>query len=311
MELKEIEYENFGRCIKITNGILDCIVTIECGPRIVHFGFTGEKNIFYTDLERKYKHLTDESTSVSSKNSVYYLYGGHRLQVCRTLQTDLPDNQPVVYGVLSEGVTFTPPQPKQLAVQLSFEIIMGKEAADIMVVHMAKNCSRKSMILGLRPATLLEGGGIAVIPQNRKAQPRRPDRTINLWPETDINDARISYGNRFLTVAQIMGNQTALRIGTNNLPGWTAYAGNNFTFVKRIVPNPQAAYPDSGSSCEISLSEDFAELSSLSPMYEIKPGETIRHVENLSLYHSGKPPVFVNEDEIEKWAKEMFQYEID
>ncbi|XOQ44178.1 MAG: DUF1861 domain-containing protein [Clostridium sp.] len=309
MELSEIEYENFGRCIKITNGILDCIVTIECGPRIIHFGFTGEKNVFYTDLERKYKHQTENNTSVSVKNSVYYLYGGHRLQICQNHHTDLPDNLPVVYGVQSEGVTFTPPQPKQLAIQLSFEIIMGKEASDIMVVHTAKNCSRKTMIFSLFPATVLEGGGIAVIEQNQKTQPGCPNRTINLWPETDINDSRIFYGNRFITVAQEKGNQTALRIGTNNLPGWAAYAGNNFTFVKRIVPNPQAAYPDGGSYCEVSLTEDFAELSSLSPMYEVKPGETIRHVENLALYHSGKPPVFVNEDEIAKWTEETFQYE--
>lgn len=302
-----MEYENFGRCIKITNGILDCIVSIDRGPRIVHFGFTGEKNIFYTDLERKYKHLTDENAAVSAKNSVYYLYGGHRLQISRTPPTDLPDNLPVVYGVQAEGVTFTPPQPKQLAIQPSFEIIMGNEATDIMVVHTAKNCSRKSMIFSLWPATVLKGGGIAVIPQNSKTQPERPNRTINLWPETDIKDARLFYGNRFLTVTHVPGNPTPLRIGTNNLPGLAAYAGNDFIFANRIVPDPQAAYPHGGSSCEIRLTEDFAELSSLSPMYEVKPGETIRHVENLSLYHNDNPPVFTNEYEIEKWVTTVLE----
>ena len=307
MELQEIEYENFGRCIKITNGMIDCIVTIALGPRIIYFGFTGQDNVFYTDLERKYQRTKEEKAAVPAKNSIYYIYGGHRLQVCPTVQTDWPDNKPVVYGVQSDGITFTPPRLKQPAIQPSFQIVMGKESCDIMVVHTAKNCSNKTIILGLLASTVLNGGGVAVIPQNRQSQPGRPNRTINLWPETNIHDSRILYGNQFLAVRQEPENQAPLKIGTNNLPGWMAYANNGVTVVKRIVANPQAAYPDSGSSCEIALTEDFAELSSLSPMYEVKPGETIKHVENLSIYSNSKPPILNSENEIQKWIDGDFQ----
>lgn len=305
MELTEMNYENFGRCVRIDNGIIDCIVSIEIGPRILRFGFVGDKNILYNDLKRKYQRPTEETSTVSDKNTTYYLYGGHRLQIRQSPPFDLPDNSPVVYSVPAEGVTFTAPKLKKREVQISYEIIMGKEASDIMIVHSAKNCSKEVMLLGLSPATLLEGGGVAVIPQNQQAQTGQPSKTLNLWPDTDVNDQRIFYGNRFLAVRQEPGNEKPLRIGTNNFPGWIAYAGNGFTLVKRFVANPQAAYPDSGSSGETCLAPDFIELSTLSPLYQVNPGETIKHVENLLLCRSGTVPTFSGEDEIGKWADEI------
>lgn len=307
MELTEMEYENFGRCIRIQNGMIDCIVTIEKGPRMVRFGFIGEKNILYTDPERKYKRQSDSCAAELEKNAFYYLYGGHRLQLCQTPQVNFADNSPVVYSVSEEGVTFIPPKLKQMEIQLSYEILMGEEAHDIMIVHTAKNCSKEPMVFALLPATAVEGSGVAVVPQSHQDHPGRPDRTLNLWPDTDIGDKRIFYGNRFLAVRQEPGNEKPLRIGTNNFPGWIAYAGTGFTLVKRFVATPQAAYPDSGSSTEIRLTPDFAELCTLSPMYQVKPGETVKHVENLFISHAEKPPAFSGENEISEWADSILE----
>ena len=49
MEVKEIHYHSFGKCVKISNGIIEVIVTIDLGPRIVAFGLVGEDNIFYEE----------------------------------------------------------------------------------------------------------------------------------------------------------------------------------------------------------------------------------------------------------------------
>lgn len=302
MEIIEMEYENFGRCVRITNGIIDCIVSIEIGPRILRLGLVGEKNILFIDTNRKYQRTAEEVSATPDKNTIYYLYGGHRLQIRQLPQIDFPDNSPVIYSAPAEGVIFTAPKLKKREIQLSYEIIMGKDASDIMIVHAAKNCSKETLLFGLSPATLVEGGGVAVIPQNQQAQTGQPSKTLNLWPDTDVNDRRILYGNRFLAVRQELGNESPLRIGTNNYPGWIAYAGNGFTLVKRFVANPQAAYPDSGSSAEISLTPDYAELSTLSPMYQVEPGETIKHVENLYICRSDAAPSFSGEDEIEEWA---------
>ena len=46
-------YENYGRCVKISNGIIEAYVTIDVGPRIIRFAHCNGDNIFYNDIERK------------------------------------------------------------------------------------------------------------------------------------------------------------------------------------------------------------------------------------------------------------------
>lgn len=292
MEIKEIEYENFGRCVRITNGIIDCVVTIEFGPRMVRFGFCDEENIFYTDAARKYALRNESMSAQFGKTAAFYLYGGHRVRVSPESfpHAVYPDNSPVVYSILPEGVSFAPPKPKQADIQLSFEVILTDGAADIMVVHSAKNCSKDAQTCGLCPITMVKGGGTAVLPQSQESGPDQPNRSFALWPETDVGDRRITYGNRYLTVRQEPGNETPLRLGINDVPGWAAYTVGNYALLKHFLHNSQAAYPDFGSSCEIRLTGDFAELCSLSPLFRIEPGEGIRHVENLSLFRLEKAP---------------------
>ena len=49
LELKEIDFENYGKCVQLSNGVIDVVVTIDCGPRIVRFGFVGGENVLYND----------------------------------------------------------------------------------------------------------------------------------------------------------------------------------------------------------------------------------------------------------------------
>lgn len=289
MEVRELDYNSFGRCILISNGILDLVVTIDFGPRIIFFGFTSGKNVFYEDEAKKY------SITPEGKNAVnpFYRYGGHRLWLSteRDARTILPDNDPVIYSVLSDSVRLFPPKPKNSDFQTGLEIIMGEGAADAMVIHTAKNTSREAKPCGLCPATMLAGNGMLILPQNTDdSMPFRPNRSLALWPGTDIRDERLLLGNRYLVLRQETGCVRPLKLGANNIYGWAAFVGEEYTFMKRYVHAPQAVYPDFGSSCVISLSPDFCEVQSVSPVYRVEPGMGIKHVENLSVFHnSGKP----------------------
>ena len=44
--LREIQYGGFGRCVELSNGEVDIVATLDCGPRIIRYGFTGGKNMF-------------------------------------------------------------------------------------------------------------------------------------------------------------------------------------------------------------------------------------------------------------------------
>lgn len=307
MEIKEIEYENYGKCVKITNGTLDAIITIDCGPRIIHFGFSNCENLFYNDLERKYSHRI-KTVSASEKNKMFHPYGGHRLWLtpAKTPFTFFPDNSPVTYTILPDGVSFLPPNQKPNDIQYGFEVMMGEEASDIMVVHTAKNCSKEPQAMGLWPISMLKAGGVVIIPQSTdKNDALIPNRSITFWPDTDIHDPRLFYGNRFITLTHSSQTDKPFKIGTNNISGWAVYVEENYTLMKRYVHNPQAAYPDFGCSTEVRLQPDFAALETLSPLYRVEPGDCIRHVENFSVFKTVNSINPTDEDSISSYIEKL------
>ena len=79
MDLKEIDFENYGKCVQLSNGVIDLVVTIDCGPRVVRFGFIGNENILYNDLDRKFKVQNEFMDDYYSEGAACYFYGGHRL----------------------------------------------------------------------------------------------------------------------------------------------------------------------------------------------------------------------------------------
>ncbi len=305
MEINEIEDENFGRCVKISNHIIDAVVSVDFGPRILFFGFSGEENVFYTDPDRLEK-ISQDSTGGQTRT--FYYYGGHRLWFSRerSAKTILPDNEPVVYSILPDSVRFLPPKQKSSDFQTGFEIIMGEDAADIMVVHTARNCSREVRTCSLWPITMLAGDGLLILPQNIDGNsPFLPNRIVAFWPGTDTHDKRIFFGNHYLTVNQTAGNEKVLKIGCNDVFGWSAFVGKKYTFLKRYVHNTQAAYPDFGCSCELQLYKNFCEIQTLSPVYRVEPDQGIRYVENLSVFHTHTSVAPQDEDGITRYIDNL------
>lgn len=292
-EIKEIQFENYGRCLQISNGLVDVVVTIEFGPRIVRFGFVNEPNVLYNDIERKHVVRDQSIADRYGKDSAFYAYGGHRLWLApeRMPETYYPDNEPVIYGIMPESVSFTPGRQKHNEMQIGFEIMLGDGATDIMVVHSAKNYSKEKQYCALWAITMVNGGGIEIIPQNRESgvNQQLPNRVISCWPYTDFHDERIFINNKFITVTHDPNNSKPLKLGTNDVLGWAAYCNSGYTLVKRFIHSPQAKYPDFGCSYETYACGDYLEMQTLSPLYCIEPGEGIRHVENLSLFRTDGP----------------------
>ena len=76
--IKEINYENYGSCISMSNQTIEMIVTVEKGPRIVYLGFIGEENVLFQDKEQKHFFLNNEISQICGQTAYHYLYGGHR-----------------------------------------------------------------------------------------------------------------------------------------------------------------------------------------------------------------------------------------
>ena len=307
IQIKETEYLNYGRCVHISNGIIEVMVTIDVGPRIIHFSLVNGENMLFTDQDRKYRAFGEEFDQLYGEGSVFYNYGGHRLWLSpeSTPDTYYPDNEPVVYGILSEGVSFLPARQKHNDIQIGFEVMMNENTSDIMVVHSAKNCSKDPKTLALWAITMMAPGGFEIIPQNQGEDPLQPDRSLILWPDSDLRDPRVFWGNRFITMRHDSSVASAFKIGMNNRVGWAAYLRKNVALIKRYVHNVHAAYPDFGASYESYTNGDFLEMESLSPLYHIEPGNTVRHVENLTLQRIDQPPKPDDEASLDAFAAEL------
>ena len=315
MEIKEIEYGPFGKCLSISNGVLKAIVTIDVGPRILSFSrcdIPDTSNIFFEDPERKYTAKGKKFDQVYGEGSYYCAYGGHRLWLSPEdfSRTYYPDNRPVVYSLTEEGVTFTGPQETR-AVQTSMTLSMGENSNNMMVIHTGTNVSKDMQMSSLWAITMLRPSGFAVIPQNPKRDGNLllPNRQVILWPYTDLKDPRMNLGNRFLTLRQDPSAPACsrLKIGTDCHEGWCLYRSGDLLFTKRYLHNVNAIYPDGGASFEGFITSDYLELETLSPLYRIAPGDRVRHVESFSLLYepAQNDPDPSNEEAVEDWISSL------
>ncbi len=306
MEVKEVSCGAWGNCLRLSNGILEAVVTIDYGPRILSFRLLEGENVMFDDKARSICLSGEEMEARYGPGAVFYRRGGHFCTVApeRFPESYFPDNSPVVYGIRPEGVSFTPPQGARDQVKLSFEIIMSEGASDIMVVHSLKNTSRERQKAAIWASTALRSGGVEVIPQNVVNVPvTAPNRILALWPGSSLLDSRLYPGERYLTVRQDPAVQKDLIFGVNNVTGWAAYVLPDTTLVKRYVHEEQACYPNHDCSYRTHVNGAFAQLESFSPLYVLEPGEGIRHVENLSLFRTREGINPVDEDSVEHFLQ--------
>src|SRR5438874_1506164 len=79
-----VPYAGWQRCGRIVNGDIELIVTLDVGPRVIHFGFIDGPNEF----------MVAQKTAGQTGGETYYSYGGHRFWVAPEdpLKVSQPDN---------------------------------------------------------------------------------------------------------------------------------------------------------------------------------------------------------------------------
>ena len=67
--VEKTEYRGWQNCYRLSNNLVDLIVTTDVGPRVIRFGFVGEENEF-----KEYEELMGRTGGAE-----WRIYGGHRL----------------------------------------------------------------------------------------------------------------------------------------------------------------------------------------------------------------------------------------
>lgn len=307
--IKEIQsFENYGRCVEISNGKITALVTVDVGPRIISFSRTGGANIMFMDLSRKAVNRGSDFDSYYYKGAEFNNYGGHRLWISPEScpETYYPDNDPVNYKITETGAVFTPQAQKQNGVAHVLELSMDEASPDMKLIHRVTNIGDAEKEFALWDLTVLRAGGTEIIPLNTHDTGLLANRNVSIWPYADLRDDRFYFGHKYATLKQDPEAKVPFKIGFDNQKSTGYYVILDTVFKKMYDQNhPDGVYPDNGMSFETYTANLFLELETLGELKKVAAGDTSEHIEYWSL--SENPGRFdpTDDDSIEAFLNKI------
>lgn len=290
-EYCETTYKSFGRCLKISDGSGELMVTLDVGPRIIYFALKGMENIMCEDEDGK-SVMSGGKFAELFGDRQWRIYGGHRLWLSPEddPRSYYPDNEKVSYKAEGNRFIFTPPPQLENGLQFEIEIDVSAGVAIPEVVHRIKNISRKPKKLSPWAMTVLDEGAVSIMPQCGKDTGLLANRNLSLWAYTDVYDPRLVISNSYIAVVQDSGSGRKLKVGFNNEEGWICAVTKGQLFTKRFTYDPSAEYPDNHCNCECFTNFFMTEIESLGALEELSPGEGVVHAERWELCPCGELP---------------------
>lgn len=275
---KNYRYGGWDRCIRLSSGEKEIIVTTDVGPRIIRFGFVNGINVLGEIKEHMGKTGGDKWLS----------YGGHRLWHAPEVmpRTYFPDNRPVNYSWDGKTLKLVQDMEDTTRIQKEMEITFGSDN-NVRILHRLINRNPWTIEAAPWAITVMAKNGRAIVPQEPYKTGENnllPVRSLTLWPYTRMNDPRFIWGNKFIQVRQDPAVENAQKIGVLNTLGWMAYSLGSCLFVKRYNYDPLANYPDFCVNSEVYTNPEILEIETLGGLGKILPEGCVEHVENWFLF---------------------------
>ena len=283
--MKVVEYKGWPNCRRISNGLVELIVTADVGPRVIRFGFAGHDNEF-----KEY----DDMVGLTGGDE-WRLYGGHRLWHApeQKPRTYWPDNVPVEVEEVGDAVRFVQQVEPTTGIQKEIDFRLDASAAHVELTHRIRNTNLWTVTLAPWALSVMAGGGRAIVPvppRGSHEQHLLPTHSMTFWAYTDMTDPRWTWGERSVMLRQDPDAAGPQKLGMSVPDGWAAYARNGHLFVKRFCYDPRAVYPDLGCCVEVFTNADMLELETLGPLAGVVPGGCVEHVEHWFLFDDVPAP---------------------
>ncbi len=278
-KVERVEYKGWKNNLKLSNGTVELIATLDVGPRVIRYGFAGGDNVL--------KEYDDQLGKSGEKD--WQIRGGHRLWHAPEAQprTYFPDNDPVQFKDLGGGaVRLIAPPEMPYGVQKEIDLKLDAAGSKVALTHRIKNIGAWPVELAPWALTVVAPGGTEIIPLPKKVshgESLLPNQQLVLWSYTDLKDARFSFGSKYITVKHDAKGH-ATKIGLRHSEGWVGYLRAGQFFVKRFDRQPGQHYPDLGCNFETYTNEDMLEVESLGPLVKLEPGGAVEHREVWELH---------------------------
>ena len=275
------------KVLVLANEMVELMITLDVGPRIISYRHHGGINVLKT--------FEDQIGASGEPN--WRIRGGHRLWIApESKSTYFPDNQQVSFDVINDHrVRFRPPTESANGLSKELELALEVKGPGVQVNHSVLAVTPQLSAIAPWGLTVLRPGGKAIVPMPAGiAHPNEqkpgtgtdadwlPNRSLSLWPYTDMNDDRFKwYADRFELTQD--ANLPSTKVGFLHKMQSAHYEVQGYRFSKTIHYKENSCYPDGSCNLEIFTNETMLELESLGPLTTMKQGETITHIENWSL----------------------------
>ena len=273
----EINYKDYGKCLKITNNVVEIIVTIEYGPRIIKYGYVNGMNHFAECVGNK----------IATSHGDYYIIGGHRfwhLPENRD-RTCIPDNKKVKYESIFNGVRFIQEFEKWTQVQKIIEITFDENSTKLFVLHKIISLNAFDINISISGISSMDRGGIEIIPLEKRKEGINPNKSFVFWPYSNIKDSRVYFGDKYVAMKVNEDIFENFKIGFNTSLNYALYYNQNEMFVKEFNKiKSNFIYPDMGCIYESYITNNYIEMQTNSPIFVLETNKIIEHMEIWSLY---------------------------
>lgn len=262
-------------CVRLEGETSTLLVTVSVGPRIL--GLIGAG----TNVMAVVRGATLEGP----RGEPFRLRGGHRLWAAPEVPaiTYEPDDRACEATPVNGGVRVAAPVDGAGLVKV-LEIHAAEDGW--IVEHELRNASARPRRLAPWAITQLRPGGLAELPLGDRSEGMQADRSLVLWPYTDLDDPRLRLERDAIGVHAVPGHGP-IKVGAAPGLGRVRYHVDGEVFEKRVEVQPSAHYPDRGAAVQVFAQDDFCELETLGPLVTLEPGETTAHREEWMLREDG------------------------
>lgn len=277
VKIEEVNYGQWGRCVRLSNGSIELLATLDFGPRVIRFGFIDGTNMFCEDVNVVSSASGSDFDKHYGEGATWYIRGGHRLWTSPEgdPRSYYPDNDPVVYEKIENGVILTPPEQKWTQLQMQLKITMCPETDNVTVDHYITNTGAWTVEFAAWGLTVLAQNGIEIVPQPTKDTGLLGNRVLGLWPYTKMTDERVFWGDKYITLRQNPEIDRKFKLGINSEHGFAAYILDGNMFIKRFDVKEDGNYPDGGMSFETFTNSLMLEMESVGELTKLGSGEKL------------------------------------
>lgn len=276
--LEKVAYGGWENCLRLSDGSVELIITVDVGPRVIRFGVLGGQNLF----------KENENEMGKTSGTEWIAFGGHRFWHAPEVfpRTYAPDFNPVDYTWQDGILKLVQKTEPETGIQKEIEITMQDGA--VQLTHRLINRNVWSVELAPWCLSVMAEGGRALVPQEEfipHPDVLLPARKLMLWHFSRMNDPRFIWGDRLIQFYQDSAFESKQKFGVQNTLGWAGYALGNDLFIKSSSLIPEATYPDMGCNFEFFTMPGFLEVESLGPLVKLEPNAVTEHVERWWLIH--------------------------